>query len=124
MLNPVKEFGQIHVHAVTVAGPDMGLHLPGCSVSGSLRSEAETRLREVGIEDRRQDLQDGLLDQSVLDIGNAQVAFRAIGFGDGFPAGRGRLVGSLQQLLSDARPLVGEDGSEFHGVVSDFRMVT
>jgi hypothetical protein len=27
-------------------------------------------------------------------------------------------------LLSDARPLVGEDGSEFHGVVSDFRMVT
>lgn len=93
----------------------MLLHLQSRSVSGSLWPKSEARFREARIEDRTADgrlvrsyrsnagisvlrrnmlqaeaknLQDGLLNHSVLDIGNAQVTFRAIRFGNGFPPSR------------------------------------
>ena len=56
MLDSVEEFRQIHVHAVTIAGPNVGLYLLGCSLSGAFWSESETRFRESRIEDRSQDL--------------------------------------------------------------------
>ncbi len=70
MLNPIEEFRQIHIHAVTIASPNMSLHLLGCSLSRAVWPESETRFRESRIEDRSQDLEDGLLNQSILDIGD------------------------------------------------------
>jgi hypothetical protein len=50
---------------VAITGSDVGLDLLRCIVSGAAWPKAETRLRELGIEDRREDLQDGLLDQAI-----------------------------------------------------------
>ncbi len=55
----------------------MSLDLLGCSVCGTLWSEAEARCREARTKDRRQDLEDGLLNEPVLDVGNVQVVFGA-----------------------------------------------
>jgi hypothetical protein len=44
------------------------LYLLRCSVGGAAWSKAETRFRESGIENRREDLQDGLLDQAIAHV--------------------------------------------------------
>ena len=74
------------------------------SVCRTLWSKAETRLGKVRIEDRRENLQDGLLDQSFLDIGNAQQPLAAIRFRDGFTPSRFRPVRPIEELLSKLRP--------------------
>ena len=62
VLDAVKEFRQVHVHDEAVALLDIALSLLDGSVCGTLWSKTETRLGEVRIEDRRENLQDGLLD--------------------------------------------------------------
>jgi len=62
------------------------------------------RSREARIERTRQDLQDGLLDQAVEHVGNAELLLTAIPFVDGLsPDGRG-LVRAIEKLLPDRRP--------------------
>jgi len=50
---------------------------------------------KVRIEDRRQDLEDGLLNQSIHDIGNAKVTLAAIAFRSGLSPRWLRDVGSI-----------------------------
>lgn len=104
MLDSIEEFRQVHVDAEARALSNVALDLLSCSVCGAMSSKTKARFREAGIEDRCEDLQDGLLNQAVLDIGNAQVPLAAIGLGDGFSASRFRLVYSIQKLLSDLGP--------------------
>ena len=52
----------------------MKLDLFDSSMCRALWSETEARFREARIEDRCQDLEDGLLDQSIDDIGNAEIS--------------------------------------------------
>ncbi len=60
------------IDAVTVSGADVVLYLLGCSVGGAAWSKAEARFRKSGIEDRREDLQDGLLDQAIDHVRHGQ----------------------------------------------------
>ena len=64
MLDFIEELGKIHINAMAVAISDILLRLLDRSVSRTVGSKTETRFGESGIEDRCQDLHDGLLDYS------------------------------------------------------------
>jgi hypothetical protein len=104
-LDTVEEFRQVHIDAMPITGTDVGLHLLRCSVGGAAWSKAEARFRESGIEDRREDLQDGLLDQTIDHVGYTEVPLTAIRFGNRLPPGRSRLVSPFQELPPEFRPL-------------------
>jgi hypothetical protein len=113
VLDAVEEFRQIHVNALTKSGADVGLDLLRCSLGGASGSKAEARFREAGIEDRREDLQDGLLKQAVDHVGDTEVPLTAIRFGNRLTPGRARVVSSFQELPLDLRPLRAEGLTEF-----------
>ena len=70
------------------------------------RSEAEAAVREARIEDGVQDLEQGLLDQSVYHRRDAQQPDPlACWLGDLHPQHRLRLVAAVEQLLPDSRPV-------------------
>ncbi len=108
MLDSVKEFRQVHVHAPAVAAANRALDLLGGSVCGTPVPKTETRFGERWIEDRGQDLQDGLLNQAIDHVGNAEVSLAAIGFGNRLPPARARTVSPFQELLPNDRPMVPE----------------
>ena len=68
MLNSVETFCEINIDAMRVALPDDLLDLLRSSVGGSAGAKAETRFGKPRIEDRRQDLADGLLNESVEHV--------------------------------------------------------
>jgi hypothetical protein len=61
VLNSIEKFRKIHIHDEAVAFADCLLNLPGCSMSGTLWSKTVARFRKLRIEQRSQDLLDGLL---------------------------------------------------------------
>jgi len=69
------------------------------------RSEAEARLREVRVEDRREYLRDGLLDHPIDQRRDAQQPLPAPGLRDRDPSHRLGLVDAIGQLLADLRPV-------------------
>ena len=76
------------------------------------RSKAETLVREVRIKDRCENLYDGLLDQAVQHVWDAELAFAAIGFGNRLATYRRGPIRSLDQLLLDFGPMLSEPGRE------------
>ncbi len=99
VLDPVKELRQVHVHDEAAASADRPLHLLGCSMGGAVRSKTVARIREARIEHRRQNLLDGLLNQTVQHVWNAELPLTAIRFINGLPANRRRLIGPIEKLL-------------------------
>ena len=82
VLNLVEKFRQIQIDGDAVAFTNVGLYPPQCSMSGSPRPEAEARIREPRIENRRQNLRNGLLDHPVHDRGDTQQTLSSpVGFG-------------------------------------------
>ena len=112
MLDAVEKFRQVHVDAVPITGTDVGLHLLRCSLGRAAWSKAETRFRESGVENRREDLQDGLLNQAVDHVWYPEVSLTAIRFGNRLASGRTRLVSPFQELPSNLRPLRAEGLAE------------
>jgi hypothetical protein len=91
-LNPVEELRQVHIHDEAAASADRPLHLLGCSVGGAVRSKTVARFREARIEHRCQNLLDGLLNQTVQHVWDAELPLTAIRFVDGLPPNRLRGV--------------------------------
>ena len=108
----IEEFRQIHVDAVAITGSNVGLYLLRCSLGRAAWSKAETRFRESGIENRREGLQDGLLNQAVDHVWYTEVSLTAIRFGNRLAPGRTRLVSPFQELPSNLRPLRAEGLAE------------
>src|SRR5262252_5127906 len=75
-------------------------------MSGASRSEAVTVLGKRRVPAFLQNLQQGLLDQSVDDARHAELSDPAVRLGDFDPFNRLRLVGSLQQLRPNAWPVL------------------
>ena len=98
---------------MAITGSNVGLYLLRCSVGGASWPKAETRLREFGVEDRREDLQDGLLDQAVDHVWNSEISRAAIRLGNGLAPGRARLISPFQELPPNLRPMVPEGIGEF-----------
>ena len=65
MLDAIEEFRKIHIHDMYVTLPDDTLGLLDCSMGGTVGAKTETPLRKVRIEDRCQDLADGLLNEAI-----------------------------------------------------------
>ena len=105
VLDTVEEFRQVHINAMAIPVSNRLLHLPGCVLSRASWSKTETRFRETRIEDRSQNLQDGLLNDTVHHVWNAEMPLSTIRFGNRLAPGRSRLVSPFQKLLSDRRPV-------------------
>jgi hypothetical protein len=83
MLNAVEEFRQVHIDAMCVSLPDDLLDPLGGSMNGSARAKTEARFRESRIEDRCQNLSDGLLNETIEHVWNTERSFTATVFRDG-----------------------------------------
>jgi len=101
---PIEELLQIEFHAPAVARRYMGADGFDGLVSASARTKAVAVVREQRIEDRRQLLQQGLLDQAIHNVGNTQLSCPAFGFGDVDGAHILRMVLTGQQPRLENRP--------------------
>src|SRR5437762_7233739 len=77
-----------------------------CPMGGASRSETVTVLGKRRVPPLLQNLQQGLLDQSVDDARYAELSDPAVRLGDFDPLDRLRLVGSLEQLRANAWPVL------------------
>ncbi len=105
VLYSVEEFRQVHVYDEAAASTYRTLYLLCSSMSGTFRSKPVARYREARIEHRRQNLLDGLLNQAIEHVWNSELPLTAIRFVDGLSPHRGRLVGTIEKLLPNRRPL-------------------
>jgi len=77
-------------------------------MGGSTGSVTETRRRKGRIEDRSQDLSNGLLDQTIQHRGYPQRAFTTHAFGNLHTANRQRIIRSCQKRGTDSSPMLLE----------------
>ncbi len=89
------------------------MYLFRCSVSRAFGSKAEARFREARVEQRCQDLDDGLLDQPFNRVWNTEIAVTAIGFVDGHAPNWFRPVRTIEKLLSNRWPVSSIPSWEF-----------
>src|SRR6516164_4197684 len=101
-----QKFFEIKVHYNVVARGNVLLRLGYCLISRVSRSEAVTVLGKRRVPAFLQNLQQGLLDQSVNDARHAELSDPAVRLGDFDPFDRLRLVGSLEQLRPNAWPVL------------------
>jgi len=106
VIDPVEEFFEIEVNDDAVALGNVLLRLGYCLMGRASRSEAVTVLRKRRVPALLQNLQQGLLDQSVDDTRHAELSDPALRLGDFDPFDRLRLVGSIEQLRPNAWPVL------------------
>src|SRR3954451_5493382 len=105
-VNPVEKFFEIKVNYDAVARGNVLLRLGYSLMSGASRSEAVTVPGKPRVPAFLQNLQQGLLDQSVDDARHAELSDPALRLGDFNPLDRPRLVGSFEQLRPNAWPVL------------------
>jgi hypothetical protein len=74
-------------------------------MGGSAGAKAVARFRKRRIEDRREDLAGGLLNEAVEDVWNSEQPLTATFFPDGFATYRSGPIRTVQELLADAGPV-------------------
>ena len=112
VLDVVEEFRQVQIDGNAVARPDVGLYLPERSMGTALWSEAEARLGELRVEDRRHDLRDGLLDKPIEYGRNPQHSLAPSRLGDAHPTNRLWTIGAIEQAAADRRPVLARIARE------------
>ncbi len=75
-------------------------------MSASTRTKTVAVIREQRVEDRRELLQQGLLDQAIHDTGNAQLPCSTFGFWDFNGAHTLRVIHAGQQPSLESRPIL------------------
>src|ERR1700692_1730874 len=98
MIDPVEKFFEIEVNHNAVARGNVSLRLGHRLMSGTSRSEAVAMLGKRRVPLLLENLQQGLLDQSVDDARHAELSDPAVRLGDFDPFDRLRLVGSRAQF--------------------------
>src|SRR6202521_907903 len=106
MIDPIEKFFEIKVNYNAVARGNVSLRLGHRLMGGASRSEAVTVLGKRPVPSLLENLQQGLLDQSVDDARYAELSDPAVRLGYFDPLDRLRLVGSREQLRPDARPVL------------------
>src|SRR5229473_1970082 len=120
VIDPVEKFFEIKVNHDVVARGNVSLRLGHRLMGGASRSEAVTVLGKSPVPPLLENLQQGLLDQSVDDARHAEFSDPTVRLGYFDPLDRLRLVGSLEQLRPDARPVLTQvvlgivDGHPIH----------
>ena len=110
VIDPVEKFFEIKIDHDRVARSDVPLCLGHRLVGGSPRPETVTVLGERWVPPLLENLQQGLLDQSIDDARDAELSDPAIRLGDFDPLHRLRLVGSQEQLRPDVWPVLTQVG--------------
>ena len=82
VIDSVKELLKIEFHAPTVTRRHMGTGCFNGLVGASVRTKTVAVVREQRIEDRRELLQQCLLDQAIHDARDTQLSGAAFGLGD------------------------------------------
>src|ERR1700741_5651052 len=103
-------FLEIKVNHDAVARGNVSLRLGHRLMGGASRSEAVTVLGKRRVPLLLENLQQGLLDQSVDDARYAEFSDPAVRLGDFDPLDRLRLVGSREQLRPDVWPVLTQVG--------------
>jgi site-specific DNA recombinase len=120
VIDSVEKFFEIKINHYAVALGNVLLRLGHRLMGGASRSEAVTVLGKRRVPSFLENLQHGLLDQSVDDARHAELSDPAVRLGDFDPLDRLWLVGSLEQLRPDARPVLTQvvpsvvDGHPIH----------
>src|SRR4029077_6549163 len=120
VIDPVEEFFEIKVNHDAVACGNVSLRLGYRLMGGASRSEAVAVLGKRRVPPLLENLQQGLLDQSVDDARHAELSDPAVRLGYFDPFDRLRLVGSREQLRPDAWPVLTQvvlsvvDGHPIH----------
>jgi len=107
MVYPIEELGQINIHRIAASRFDDLLYLFDRLLPIAARAEPETAVREPWIEDGSQHLGNGLLDHSVSDGWDTQLAFSTVGFIDLNAPNRGRSVVTGFQIIFNRFPVAG-----------------
>src|SRR6202022_2576096 len=105
LCSTLQKFFEVKVNHDVVARGNVSLRVGHRLMGGASRSEAVTVLGKCPVPTLLENLQQGLLDQSVDDARHAELSDPAVRLGYFDPLDRLRLVGSLEQLKPDARPV-------------------
>src|SRR5438477_9285379 len=106
MIDPVEKFLEIKVNHDAVARGNVSLRLGHRLMGGASRPKAVTMLGKRRVPLLLENLQQGLLDQSVDDARHAELSDPAVRLGDFNPLDRLRLVESIEQLEPHAWPVL------------------
>ncbi|MNJ56854.1 hypothetical protein D3C77_524180 [compost metagenome] len=106
VVNSVKALLKIKFHTPTVPRRHMAAGCFYSLMSASARTKTVAVVREQRVEDGRELLQQGLLDQAIHDVGNTQLPCSAFGFGDFNGAHTLRVVLTGQQPSLEDRPIL------------------
>src|SRR3990167_4760934 len=108
VVDPVEKFLQVNVHDVVIPLLNVSLCPPDGHVRTPAGAESETAVGERSIPARLQDLQDRLLNETVLHGRYPQEAHTAAQFGNLNPPDRFRLVRSLKERPPDSSPVAAQ----------------
>src|SRR5271166_3365618 len=106
VVNSVEKSFEVEINDDVVALGNVALRLGHRLMGRTPRSEAVTMLRKRRVPPLLQNLQHGLLDQSVDDARHAEFSDPAVRLGYFDPLDRLRLVGSVEQLRPYAWPVL------------------
>ena len=113
MVDPIKEFLQVHIDHPAVTGGDM-LACPFQGVVGTAsQPKAEAVVGEPGVVPALQGLIQGLLNQSIDNRRDAQRPRTAVRLGYFYLPHRRRFVGAVEQFLPDGFPAGLQQGFQF-----------
>ncbi len=110
MLDRVEKLGKVHIHGYCIALLDIPAGLVDRIMGRPAGSKAKTRLRERRIEDRPQNLSNGLLDQAVQNTGDSKRAKTSRRFWNLHAADRRGLVGACHKRFEDLMPVATGGG--------------
>ena len=105
VVDPVKELLQVDIHHDAAAFLHVGLCATHRVVRPPSGPEAVARIREGRVEQRLQDLQQGLLDEPVEHGWDAELALAPARLRDRHPSHRLRLVAPREEFLAKPRPV-------------------
>jgi hypothetical protein len=97
---------EVGVHHNRVAGLEQPIDLPQSAMTGASRTEAMAPLAEPRLEDRLDHELHRLLDDAILDRGDAQRSRLAVALGDVHPLDGLRAVGALPQRRRQLRQIL------------------
>lgn len=120
VIDSIEKSFEIKIDHVAVALGNVALRLGYRLMSGTSRTEAVAVLGECRVPLLLENLQQGLLDQPVDDARHAELSDPALRLGDFDPLDRLWLVGSLEQSIPNAWPVLTQvalgviDGHPIH----------
>ena len=119
VIDSIEEFLQIEINHPAVALGDIVLRLSHRLMRRPPRSEPVAVWGERSVPSPLQHLQHRLLDKSIQHRRDAKLSHPSVRLGDFHPPHRLRLIGPVQQMVSDGWPVlfqVVRDGADGHAI--------